>query len=267
MSKKITQLPSSISVATTDILPVVILSGPTTKKITVAAIGEANAPGLNPALLAGNPNEALTVDPTGAFVETQPIVDLPLPITDLDPAAGADGNVLTLVAGAPTWGQLDLADPDAVTNQLPTGNVATILTSKTLADPTITGTVTYQGTRMRIISIPGEAQTVDATPTNVASFTILDETSVEVDFVVNFVGQTGIVKGGAYKGTVSYQRSSAGAPTIIGAAVYSTPQETEVNSVLFDVTGNVISAQAIAADTDGRNWTCELRVQETVTTP
>jgi hypothetical protein len=51
------------------------------------------------------------------------------------PAAGAVLRATS--ASAAAWGQLDLADTDAVTGVLPTGNVATTLTGKTLTTATI----------------------------------------------------------------------------------------------------------------------------------
>jgi hypothetical protein len=58
-------------------------------------------------------------------------------VTLTSPATGA-----TLIKSAGDWvdGQLDLADSDAVTGVLPTGNVATTLASKTLTAPTIGST-------------------------------------------------------------------------------------------------------------------------------
>ncbi len=66
MATKISEL-SSETAETTDSVPVV--SGAATVKVTVASIGEANHPGLNPALLAANPGKLLAVSGDGTVVE------------------------------------------------------------------------------------------------------------------------------------------------------------------------------------------------------
>jgi hypothetical protein len=103
MSKKITELPAASTVETTDVLAFVDLTGPTTQKVTVAAIGDTNHPGLSPAFLAASPLSALIVNGAGTAITGSLIVDLPLPVADLDPASGADGDVIARVAGVPTW--------------------------------------------------------------------------------------------------------------------------------------------------------------------
>jgi len=103
MSKKITELPAASTVETTDVLAFVDLTGPTTQKVTVAAIGDTNHPGLSPAFLALSPLKALTVNAAGTAITASLITDLPLPVADLDPAGGNNGDVITRVAGVPTW--------------------------------------------------------------------------------------------------------------------------------------------------------------------
>ena len=100
---KITTLPAAGTVVTTDILPIVALSGPTTQKATVADIGTANHPGLNPALIAAKPLDVLRINGAGTAISSSAFIDLPLPIFNLDPAGGSDGDVITRVAGVPVW--------------------------------------------------------------------------------------------------------------------------------------------------------------------
>lgn len=153
------------------------------------------------------------------------------------------------------------------TDTLAVLSLAQTLENKTLASPTITGTVTYQGTKLRILSIPGEAQTTTATTTVIASFDMLDETSATFDFTAHMTGSPAATKGGRWDGKVTYRRTAAGAPTIVGAAEYGTAQEDVAgDDVAFNVSGNTIQVLATAADADDRNWTCELRVHETLAT-
>jgi len=112
-----------------------------------------------------------------------------------------------------------------VTGILPTGNVAAILTNKTLSSPIITGSVIFQGTRMRILSIPGEVQTTNDTITTVVSFTMLDETICAFDVIVTAALQTNITDGGRWKRSVVYRRTGAGIPLIVGTLESGTDQE------------------------------------------
>ncbi len=159
-----------------------------------------------------------------------------------------------------TGGVLDAAS----TGSSGTGNVVRA-SAPTIANPTLTGTVTYQGTKLRILSIPGEVQTTTATTAVIASFTILDGTSVTFDFVAGMKAVGTTAKAGRWDGKVTYQRNSGGAPAIVGAAEYGTAQENVAgDGVTFDLSGNVLRVLATAADADDRNWTCELRVHETL---
>lgn len=136
-----------------------------------------------------------------------------------------------------------------------------------LASPTITGIVTYQGTKFRVLSIPGEVQTTTATTAVIASFTMLDETSCDFAFSAGMKGVAGVTKSGGWDGKVTYQRNAAGAPAIVGAVEYGTSRETVVgDGVTFDISGNDVRVLATAADADDRNWTCEFRVAETLAT-
>lgn len=123
MGTKISELPAAGSAAITDVLPLVD-GAVDTVKVTVAQIGDANHPGLNPALLSASASKALVVNAFGTAIETETIVDLPLPVADLEVGPASDGSTLVLVAGVPTWGELDLADADAVTGLLPGANMA-----------------------------------------------------------------------------------------------------------------------------------------------
>jgi hypothetical protein len=136
----------------------------------------------------------------------------------------------------------------------------------TLAAPTFSGIVTYQGTRMRRLDVPGEVQTSSTTATVVASFTMLDLTVCSFEYHITCARQTATSKGGTYRAAVTYRRNGAG-PTIVGANVAQTDQETTAgDGVAWNVNGNVLEVKVTAADTDPRNWGGFLRVQEMVAT-
>ncbi len=155
----------------------------------------------------------------------------------------------------------------AADDTLVTAAFAQTLTNKTIDAPTITGTVTYQGTRLRILSIPGEVQTTDATVTTVASFAMNDETLAAFDVIVTAARGTNVTKGGRWKRSVVYRRTSAGAPTIVGAIETGTDEETDAAwDVTIDVSSNTVRVRVTGAGSTNVNWTCELRVQETLAT-
>lgn len=176
-------------------------------------------------------------------------------VTTLDSAAIAANRVITMPL---------LAGDDTMVTEA----FAQTLTNKTLSAPTVTGTVTYQGTRLRILSIPGEVQTSDATVTTVASFAMSDETSCAFDVIVTASRQTNVTKCGRWKRSALYSRTSAGAPTLIGAIETGTDEETDAAwDVTLDVSSNTVRVRVTGAAATALNWTCELRVQETLATP
>ncbi len=133
----------------------------------------------------------------------------------------------------------------------------------------ITGNVIYQGTRMRIISIPGEVQTADDTVTTVVSFLMLDETLCAFDVVVTAALQTNVTDGGRWKRSVVYRRTSAGVPTIVGTLESGTDQEVSAGlDVTIDDDGvDTVRVRVTGIAATDFNWTAELRVQETDSTP
>lgn len=142
------------------------------------------------------------------------------------------------------------------------------LVGRTLANPTITGTVTYQGTKLRILSIPAELATADATVSTLASFAMLDETLCAFDVIVTAARKTNVTKGGRWKRSVVYRRTGAGVATIVGTLESGTDQETDVGlDVTIDTDGaNAVRVRVTGIAATDFNWTCELRVQETLAT-
>ncbi len=142
------------------------------------------------------------------------------------------------------------------------------LTNKTLDSPVCIGTPVYQGTRFAIKSIIGEVQTSSTSATTVASYTMSNETHCLFDVIVTFARRTNVTKGGSYKRSVSYRRTSSGVATIVGALESGTDEETTAgDDVTIDTDGgSTVRVRVTAADSDGRNWSCEIRLQETLTT-
>ncbi len=194
--------------------------------------------------------------------------------TTITTAGGAlaVGAVLrTTAVGTADWGQVNLADTDAVTGILPTGNIATLLISKTLSDPIITGTVIHQGTRMRILSILGEVQTIDDTVTTIASFTMTDETLCLFNIKTVAALQSAVTDGGSWERKVVYRRTAAGIPIIVGTLeTVGTDQEISAG---LDITVDDDGVDTVRVRVTGLpattniNWSCELRVQEILSTP
>ena len=167
----------------------------------------------------------------------------------------------------------DLAANRTVTLPLLTGNDTFVfqshsqtLTNKTYHDPVSTGIAYYTGTRLRTLDIPGEVQTTTATSAVVASHTIVDNTTTTFDFVCTMRATGATAKAGRWSGTVTYYRNG-GAPVIVGAAEYGTAFETTAgDDVTFLISTNTLQVIVTSADADDRNWTCALRVQETLNT-
>lgn len=144
--------------------------------------------------------------------------------------------------------------------------LAQTLVNKTFTAPTFTGTVTYQGTLGRKLALFGEVQTASVTATVVASFAMNDQTNCSFEYIVTCARRTAVSKAGTYRAKVDYRRNASG-PTIVGANVADTDQETTAgDGVAWNVNGNTIEVKVTAADTDPRNWSCELIVREVVAT-
>ncbi len=143
----------------------------------------------------------------------------------------------------------------------------TDLTITGVNNPTITGTVTYQGDGWRVVSIGGKFVSIGAVTDVVAQFTMLDETTCTFDFTCSMKAVGAVGKAGRWDGKATYYRTGGGAPTIVGAIEYGTAFATTVgDGVILFVSGNIVKVIATAADSDNRNWSCEFRVQETLAT-
>lgn len=164
---------------------------------------------------------------------------------------------LTAITSVATGDLLPIIDVSA-------GNSKSSTVAKLFESPTISGTPIYQGTRLAIKSVVGEVQTSSTSATTVASYDMTDETHAQFDAIVTFARRTNVTKAGTYKVSVAYRRTGGAAPTIVGSLVALTDQETTAgDGATIDVSGNTVRVRVTSADTDPRNWSCELRVQET----
>lgn len=123
----------------------------------------------------------------------------------------------------------------------------------------------HQQGRGKIIPLTGGIGTSSTTPTDITelSYDMPDECVCTFDFEITMCRDTAATKGGTYKGNVTYRRTGGGDPQLVGAAVYATEQETTAgDTVTFAVSSNAIRPQVTAADTDGRYWFGEMRVQQ-----
>lgn len=137
------------------------------------------------------------------------------------------------------------------------------LTNKTLTSPVLGGTPQYTGTRGVIKSVVAEVQTTDATVTTCGSYTMSDETLCAFDVIVTAARRTNVTKGGRWKRSVVYRRTSAGAPTIVGTLETGTDQETDSAwDVTIDVSSNDVRVRVTGAAATNVNWITEMRVQE-----
>lgn len=141
-----------------------------------------------------------------------------------------------------------------------TGGVTTSLTNNGTENGYI---ATYQGVNLRILEYVNELQSTTATTFALASWPVVDGTTTRVEFTVVMKATGTTAKAASYKGSVTYQRNSAGTPTICGAAEYDTAQETTAgDGVAFNLAGNNLQVDATSADADDRNWTIYLKIYE-----
>lgn len=127
-------------------------------------------------------------------------------------------------------------------------------------------TLQHTGTLMRDKRTYGEVQTASTSATVIASFAMSDLTCCAFEYVVTCARRTAVSKAGTYRAAVTYRRNGAG-PTIVGANVAATDQETTAgDGVAWNVNGNTLEVRVTAADTDPRNWGCRLSVLEMLST-
>ncbi len=177
-----------------------------------------------------------------------------------------DSNRTLDLVGTATSSNKTLTLPNA-TDTLVGKATTDVLSNKTVASPVVTGTTVYQGTRFRIVSVPGEVQTSSTSQTTLASFTMADESHCSFDIIVTYARRTNVTKRATFRRAVSYYRTSAGGATISGSLESGVDQGlTSGDAVTVDASGNDVRVRVTAADTDPRNWSCEIRAQETLAT-
>ncbi len=137
------------------------------------------------------------------------------------------------------------------------------------ASPSFTGPATWTGTNFSVFAVPAETQTVAGGTAPIASIAIADETSVTIDFIGSCKGAPTVDRGGTFKGSVTYTRTSGGAPELVGAAVYATPQVTIAgDDMTFGApVANAVPLNTVAFDAVHTNWSVEIRVAVQAATP
>jgi hypothetical protein len=110
--------------------------------------------------------------------------------------------------------------------------------------------------------------TTDGTPTTILTFPMSDERTYAFDFSITASRQTSVsvpavTKGGRWRGSATYQRTAAGAPSLVGAIEYGPSQETDAGmDVTFSLSGNSLILVATGVAANRFLWGGELRVQE-----
>jgi hypothetical protein len=163
--------------------------------------------------------------------------------------------------------------PDASTTVVGTDTTQT-LSNKTLATPAITGAAamsgvtngylcTHTGTKARIYEYVRELQTTTATTTPIMTWPVIDGATTTIDYVIIMKAVGTTAKAARYSGNVTYQRNSAGAPSIVGAEDYGTPQETTAgDDAAFAISTNDLLVNVTSADGDDRNWFIRASITE-----
>lgn len=206
---------------------------------------------------------------------TAPSISLTTQVTGVLPVANGGTGISSFGAGVATF----LGTPSsanlaaAVTDE--TGSGALVFgTSPTITTPTlqtpaisspvVTGSVQRQGTNADAWGSFNEAQTASTTTTSCGSYIMADESSIAIDAIVGVSRRTNVTKAGRFKRSAVYTRTGGGAPTLVGSIDTGMDQTTgSGDAVTFDVSGNTVRVRVTAGDADNRNWSCELRVQET----
>lgn len=183
----------------------------------------------------------------------------------------ASSNTITAIANTNIDAAAAIAGtkiaPDFGSQNVVTTGTGTFGATTVNALLAVKAAVEYQGTKLRIRSQAAEVSTTDATVTTLTSFAMADESLVAFDVVVTAARQTNVTKGGRWKRSVVYRRTSAGAPTIVGTLESGTDQETDAGwDVTIDVSSNDVRVRVTGAAATNINWTCELRAQETLAT-
>lgn len=122
----------------------------------------------------------------------------------------------------------------------------------------------YTGSSSRQFSVYGDVTTTDATVTTLASHSMTDETLCAYDVIVTACKGTAATKGGRWKRSVVYRRTSAGVSTIVGTLESGTDQETDASlDVTIDTDGaHLVRVRVTGIAATTFHWNAELRVQQ-----
>lgn len=130
------------------------------------------------------------------------------------------------------------------------------------ANSMIRGTVSSNDRKGNVYQLIGRASAVDATATTIATFSMADETAIQMEVTMVAVRTAAVTKAETYKRFVSYRRTGGGAPTIIGSATATHTAEVDAAAdITFVVSGNDIQVKFTGVATN--NW--DVYVAGTVT--
>ncbi len=116
----------------------------------------------------------------------------------------------------------------------------------------------------RVERVFEEYTTTNATQVAIITFPMVDETACAFDVIVTACRSPAATKGGRWKRSAVYRRTSGGSATIIGTIETGTDQETDAGfDVTFSVSSSSVRVMITGLASNTIHWTAELRVQET----
>lgn len=130
------------------------------------------------------------------------------------------------------------------------------------ANAPIRGSVSSNDRKGNVYPLFGRATAVDATATTIATFTMADETAIQMEVTMVAIRTPSVTKAETYKRFVSYRRTGGGAPTLVGSATATHTAEVDAAAdITFVVSGNDIQVKFTGVATN--NW--DVYVSGTVT--
>ncbi len=130
-----------------------------------------------------------------------------------------------------------------------------------LVSPIVTGEPVYQGTRVSIPSVVTEVQTASTSQVNCGTYTVTNEHTVALDVIVTCQRRTSNTKRGRWKFGAVVSRN--GSTAVLDVLDVGDAFDLTAGTVTCDVNGNDFRVRVTPTDSDGRNWSSEIRAQET----
>lgn len=109
----------------------------------------------------------------------------------------------------------------------------------------------------------GVVRTSSTTTTIIMRYEMANETVCAFSYKITMARRTSTTKAGTYQGQVAYKRTAGAGPVVFGVDPADTEEETTAgDGITIVVATNEVQFKVTAADTDPRNWFCELHVHE-----